>query len=147
VSTFDVLLANPPIPSSSGTATSSPRDPWRRNVLGTPPQGRAADAFFQHILASMDATTGRCAILFPHGVLFRQEEAEKREKLVKTDLVACGLGLGPNLFYNSPMKACVVVCRTQKPPERQGKILFIDALLRCWTRSVTNRSLFYKRYV
>jgi type I restriction enzyme M protein len=26
------------------------------------------------------------------------------------------------------MEACVVICRTQKPPERQGRILFIDAV-------------------
>ena len=38
------------------------------------------------------------------------------------------LGLGPNLFYNSPMEACIVVCRMKKPPERAGKVLFIDAL-------------------
>ena len=51
-----------------------------------------------------------------------------RQRLVEADLVECVLGLGPNLFYNSPMEACVVVCRTQKPPERQGRILFIDAV-------------------
>ena len=48
-------------------------DKWGRNFLGTPPQGRADYAFFQHIIASMDRNTGRCAILFPHGVLFRDE--------------------------------------------------------------------------
>lgn len=51
-----------------------------------------------------------------------------RQKLVEADLVDCVLGLGPNLFYNSPMEACVVICRTAKPPERQGKVLFIDAV-------------------
>ncbi len=51
-----------------------------------------------------------------------------RAKLVQADLVECVLGLGPNLFYNSPMEACVVVCRTQKPPKRQGRVLFIDAI-------------------
>jgi type I restriction enzyme M protein len=61
-------------------------------------------------------------------VLFRREEAEMRQKLVEADLVECVLGLGPNLFYNSPMEACVVVCRSQKPPERRGRILFIDAV-------------------
>ena len=71
---------------------------------------------------------GRCAILFPHGVLFRKEEAAMRQKLVEADLVECVLGLGPNLFYNSPMEACVVVCRSRKPPARQGRILFIDAV-------------------
>ncbi|MCY4377570.1 MAG: N-6 DNA methylase, partial [Spirochaetaceae bacterium] len=40
----------------------------------------------------------------------------------------CVLGLGPNLFYNSPMEACVVICRTRKPPERRGKVLFINAV-------------------
>ena len=45
-------------------------------------------------------------------------------------MIECVLGLGPNLFYNSPMEACVVVCRTDKPPERRGKILFINAVER-----------------
>lgn len=51
-----------------------------------------------------------------------------REKLIQADLIECVLGLGPNLFYNSPMEACVVVCRTQKPKARRGKILFINAV-------------------
>jgi len=38
------------------------------------------------------------------------------------------IGLGPNLFYNSPMEACVVVCRVSKPLERRGKILLINAV-------------------
>jgi len=118
--TFDVVLANPPYSIKQWNRDAWQSDPWGRNLLGTPPQGRADYAFFQHILASMDTSTGRCAILFPHGVLFRKEEAEMRAKLVQADLVECVLGLGPNLFYNSPMEACVVVCRTQKPPERQG---------------------------
>src|SRR5205823_5214428 len=86
-------------------------DVWGRNFLGTPPQGRADYAFFQHILKSMDSKTGRCAVLFPHGVLFRDEEAAMRRKLIEADLVECVLGLGSGLFYNSPMEACVVICR------------------------------------
>ena len=35
-----------------------------------------------------------------------------RRKLIEADLIECVLGLGPNLFYNSPMEACVVICRT-----------------------------------
>ena len=76
----------------------------------------------------MDPKAGRCAILFPHGVLFRNEEAQMRTKLIEADLLECVLGLGPNLFYNSPMEACVLICRTSKPPERRGKVLFINAL-------------------
>ena len=119
--TFDVVLANPPYSIKKWNREAWQSDPWGRNFLGTPPQGRADYAFFQHILKSLDPKTGRCAILFPHGVLFRNEEAEMRRKLVESDLLECVLGLGPNLFYNSPMEACVVICRTQKPAERQGQ--------------------------
>lgn len=126
--TFDVVLANPPYSIKQWNREGWATDPWGRNFLGTPPQGRADYAFFQHILKSIDSKTGRCAILFPHGVLFRKEEAEMRRKLIETDLVECVLGLGPNLFYNSPMEACVVVCRTRKPPRWRNKVLFIDAV-------------------
>jgi type I restriction enzyme M protein len=126
--TFDVVLANPPYSIKQWNREAWTSDPWGRNFLGTPPQGRADYAFFQHILRSMDPKTGRCAVLFPHGVLFRKEEAELRRRLVEADLVDCVLGLGPNLFYNSPMEACVVFCRSTKPPKRQGKVLLIDAV-------------------
>ena len=126
--TFDVVLANPPYSIKKWNREAWQHDPWGRNFLGTPPQGRADYAFFQHILKSLDPQTGRCAILFPHGVLFRNEEAAMRRQLVELDLLECVLGLGPNLFYNSPMEACVVVCRTRKPSGREGKVLFIDAV-------------------
>lgn len=125
--TFDVVLANPPYSIKKWNREAWQCDPWSRDVLGTPPQGRADYAFFQHILASLDPGAGRCAVLFPHGVLFRNEEAAMRRKLIECDVLECVLGLGPNLFYNSPMEACVVICRTQKPRGRRGRILLIDA--------------------
>ena len=125
---FDVVLANPPYSIKKWNRAAWEQDAWGRNFLGTPPQGRADYAFLQHILHSMDAQMGRCAILFPHGVLFRNEEAEMRRKLVEADWVECVLGLGPGLFYNSPMEACVIIGRSRKEPERQGRIIFIDAV-------------------
>jgi type I restriction enzyme M protein len=125
---FDVVLANPPYSIKQWDRDAFASDPWGRNLFGTPPQGRADYAFWQHILCSLSPKTGRCAILFPHGVLFRQEEAEMRRKLIDTDVVECVLGLGPNLFYNSPMEACVVICRAAKPKTRKGRILFINAI-------------------
>lgn len=125
---FDVVLANPPYSIKQWDRDAFASDPWGRNLYGTPPQGRADYAFWQHILCSLAPRTGRCAILFPHGVLFRQEEAEMRRKVVEADVVECVLGLGPNLFYNSPMEACVVICRAGKPKGRRGRILFINAV-------------------
>ena len=51
-----------------------------------------------------------------------------REKLVRSDLLECVIGLGPNLFYNSPMEACIVICRTKKPDSHKGHVLFINAI-------------------
>lgn len=126
--TFDVVLANPPYSIKKWNREFFANDPYGRNFLGTPPQGRADYAFIQHILKSMDPKTGRCAILLPHGVLFREEERAIREKLVNSDLLEAVIGLGPNLFYNSPMEACVMVCRMNKPVPAKGRILFINAV-------------------
>ncbi len=125
---FDLVLANPPYSIKQWDRAAFESDKYGRNFLGTPPQGRADYAFFQHILASMNKGSGRCAILFPHGVLFRNEEKEMRKKLVESDMVDCVIGLGPNLFFNAPMEACVVICRTYKEPAKRGKVLFINAV-------------------
>ncbi|UAK31974.1 type I restriction-modification system subunit M [Nocardia asteroides] len=125
--TFDVVLANPPYSIKAWNRTAFASDPYGRKLWGLPPQGRADYAFFQHIAASLDPETGRAAILFPHGVLFRRDEAAMREALVKSDLIESILGLSEGLFYNSPMPATVVVLRTSKPSERKNKILFINA--------------------
>lgn len=125
---FNVVVANPPYSINQWNRTAFEADKYGRNFLGVPPQGRADYAFLQHILKSLDNDSGRCAILFPHGVLFRNEEKEMREKLVRSDLLECVIGLGPNLFYNSPMEACIVICRTKKPDSHKGHVLFINAV-------------------
>lgn len=124
---FDVILANPPYSIKQWDREAWSQDKWGRNFLGTPPQGRADYAFQQHVLASL-SDKGRCAILWPHGVLFRNEEQTMRAKMVELDWVEAVIGLGPNLFYNSPMESCIVVCNRRKPAARKGKVLFIDAL-------------------
>ncbi len=124
---FDLILANPPYSIKQWDRTAFESDKYGRNFLGTPPQNRADFAFFQHILKSLDPKTGRCAILFPHGILFRDEEKDMRINLVKEDLVECVIGIGKNLFFNSPMEACIVICRLNKPVNRRGKVLFINA--------------------
>jgi len=126
--TFDVVLANPPYSIKAWNRAAFAKDSYGRNTWGLPPQGRADYAFFQHIAHSLDPKTGRAAILFPHGVLFRREEAELREALIKSDLLEAVIGLGAGLFYNSPMEAVIVVLRATKPAGRRGKILFINAI-------------------
>lgn len=126
--TFDVVLANPPYSIKAWNRDAFANDPYGRNMWGVPPQGRADYAFFQHIAKSLDPQTGRAAILFPHGVLFRREEAALREALVKSDLIESVLGLGAGLFYNSPMESVVITLRATKPVEHKGRVLFINAV-------------------
>jgi type I restriction system adenine methylase HsdM len=125
---FDVVLANPPYSIKAWNRDAFASDPYGRNMWGAPPQGRADYAFFQHIAASLDPRCGRAAILFPHGVLFRQEEKTFRERLVRSGLLESVIGLGAGLFYNSPMEAVVVTLRTGRPIDQANKVLFINAV-------------------
>ena len=59
--------------------------------------------------------------------LFRDAESDIRKKMIEKDYVDAVIGLGKNLFYNSSMESCLLVCRMKKPEERKGKIIFIDA--------------------
>ena len=133
--TFDIVLANPPYSIKEWDRAAFENDKWGRNFLGTPPQGRADYAFIQHILASMDKKNGRCAILLPHGVLFRKEEQEIRKKMIEADLLEAVIGIGPNLFFNATMEACIYICRSNKPVDRRNKIMFINAV-----KEVTRRN-------
>jgi type I restriction enzyme M protein len=78
-------------------------------------------------MKSLNPETGRSVVLWPHGVLFRDSEAEIRKRMIEEDYVDAVIGLGKNLFYNSSMESCLLVCRMKKPTERKGKIIFIDA--------------------
>lgn len=124
---FDVIMANPPYSIKRWSQTKWMNDPYGRNIWGTPPQGCADYAFQQHIMKSLNPETGRCVVLWPHGVLFRDSEAEIRNKMIEGDYVDAVIGLGKNLFYNSSMESCLLICRMKRPKERKGKVIFIDA--------------------
>lgn len=124
---FDVIMANPPYSIKKWNREKWMNDPFGRNIWGTPPQGCADYAFQQHIMKSLNEETGRCVVLFPHGVLFRDAESEIRKKMIENDYVDAVIGLGKNLFYNSSMESCLLVCKMKKSEERKGKIIFIDA--------------------
>lgn len=125
---FDVIMANPPYGVKRWNQQKWMNDPYGRNIWGTPPQGCADYAFLQHIIKSLNKDTGRCVVLFPHGVLYRDAELEMRKKMIQKDLIDAVIGLGPNLFYNATMESCLLICRTKKEKNRKGKILFIDAV-------------------
>ena len=126
--TFNVILANPPYSIKAWDQKAFANDPYGRNLWGVPPQGCADYAFQQHIQKSLDPKNGRSITLWPHGILFRDSEAEIRRKMIEQDLVECVIGLGPNLFYNSPMEACLLITNTNKEASRKEKILIVNAV-------------------
>jgi type I restriction enzyme M protein len=125
---FNVILANPPYSIKAWDQKGFANDPYGRNLWGVPPQGCADYAFQQHIQKSLDTKNGRSISLWPHGILFRDAEATMRRKMIEEDLVECVIGLGPNMFYNSPMEACLLITRNNKPKDKKSKILFINAV-------------------
>ena len=124
---FNIILANPPYSIKNWDRESFVNDPYGRNIWGTPPQGCADYAFQQHIHKSLNSQNGRYAILWPHGILFREMESDLRIKMLEEDSVEAVIGLGPSLFYNSPMEAMILIGNNNKPKERRGKILFVNA--------------------
>ena len=123
---FNVILANPPYSIKAWDQKLFESDPYGRNLWGTPPQGCADYAFQQHIHKSLDLDNGRFAILWPHGILFREMESEMRRKMIQSDQIEAVIGVGANLFYNSPMEAMILVGNTNKSAERKGKVLFVN---------------------
>jgi len=123
---FNVVLGNPPYSIKQWDQKGFADDPYGRNIWGTPPKGCADYAFLQHIQNSLDKKNGRFAILWPHGILFRDAEAKMRKKMILSDVIEAVIGLGANLFYNSPMDAMILVGNNQKSESRIGKVLFIN---------------------
>lgn len=125
--TFDVVLANPPYSIKAWDRDAFANDKWGRNFLGTPPQSKADYAFIQHIIASINPEGGRATVLLPHGVLTRIIEKSIRQNLIKLDVLEAVISIGKNLFFNSPMEACILVFNTKKSENRKGKVIFINA--------------------
>lgn len=132
---FDRVITNPPF--SQNYTRSDMEFPERFDWGWCPTTGKKGDLMFaQHMLA-VCKPGGMVATVMPHGVLFRGGEEKKiRQKFVEQDLIDAIIGLPPNLFYGAGIPASVLVMRPNlskkapnpnKPEERRGKILFINA--------------------
>ena len=76
------------------------------------------------MIASM-SVKGRIAAVAPHGVLFRgAAEGRIRQRVIEENLLDAVIGLPENLFYGTPIPACILVFKKNRPTT---DILFIDA--------------------
>lgn len=125
--TFDFAVANPPFSYKSwSNGVNLKDDPFERFEYGTPPDKNGDYAFLLHILKSLKST-GKAAVILPHGVLFRgNAEARIRQNLVRQGYVKGIIGLPPNLFYGTGIPACIIVIDKEQAASRTG-IFMVDA--------------------
>lgn len=133
--TFDFAVANPPF-SYKAWSTGINRDDtgadiYRRFEYGEPPEKNGDYAFLLHILKSLKST-GKAAVILPHGVLFRgNAEADIRRNLIKQGYIKGIIGLPANLFYGTGIPACIIVIdkagAKARLNDKKSGIFMIDA--------------------
>ena len=125
--TFDFAVANPPFSFKAWSNGLHPeQDEFGRFEPGIPPAKNGDYAFLLHIVKSLKST-GKGAVILPHGVLFRGgAEAAIRKNLIRRGLIKGIIGLPANLFYGTSIPACIIVIDKEHAQARTG-IFMLDA--------------------
>ncbi len=125
--TFDFAVANPPFSNKNWTNGINPKeDEFDRFSWGIPPEKNGDYTFLLHIIKSLKST-GKGAVILPHGVLFRgNAEARIRENLIKQGYIKGIIGLPANLFYGTGIPACIIVLDKEHAQARES-IFMVDA--------------------
>ena len=125
----DYVLANPPFNISDWGGERLADD--RRWQFGTPPAGNANYAWLQHILHHLSAR-GQAGVVLANGSMSSNQNSEGaiRQAMVERDVVEVMVALPPQLFFNTPIPACLWFLakdKTKNGRDRRGEVLFIDA--------------------
>ena len=125
--TFDFVVANFPFSSKAWSNGFDPaNDLYGRFAFGIPPKKNGDYAFLLHILTCLKST-GKGAVIHPHGVLFRGgAEATIRREIVNRGYIKGIIGLPANLFYGTGIPACILMLDKENAHARKG-IFMIDA--------------------
>ena len=120
---FDIVIANPPFSQNYSTDGMKFKERYR---YWMPVKGKADFMFVQHMFSTLKST-GRLAVIMPHGVLFRGgEERRMREWLIKEGYLEAIIGLPPALFYGTGIPASILVINRNAASTRK-EVLFINA--------------------
>ena len=125
--TFDFAVANPPFSTKAWSNGFDPaNDLYERFVDGTPPDKNGDYAFLLHIIRSLKST-GKGAVILPHGVLFRgNAEGGIRRNIIRRGYIKGIIGLPANLFYGTGIPACIIVLDKENAAGRTG-LFMVDA--------------------
>lgn len=127
----DYIIANPPF-NISDWGGERLRDDVRWK-FGIPPASNANYAWLQHIVHHL-APNGTAGVVLANGAMSSTQSGEDviRKEMVDRDIVDCMVALPNQLFYSTPIPACLWFLAKNKNPgngwrNRKGEILFIDA--------------------
>ena len=126
--TFDFAVANPPFSTKAWSNGFNPEEDHygRFEGFGIPPAKNGDYAFLLHILKSLKSS-GKGAVILPHGVLFRGgAEGTIRKNIIRKGYIKGIIGLPANLFYGTGIPACIIVMDKENAAARSG-IFMIDA--------------------
>ena len=110
-------------------------DPFERFAArgGFAPAGSADWAWLQHVLASLGEHS-RGAVVLDTGAASRGSgsQGENKEKAIRRwfvdhDVIDGVILLPDNLFYNTTAAGIIIVLRRDKPAERRGKVVLVNA--------------------
>ncbi len=133
--TFDLVVANPMWNQDGYDAEFYEADTFNRFEYGYAPASSADWGWIQHMFGSLNKD-GRAAVVLDTGSVSRgsgnqgsNKEKDIRQKFVDNDFVEAVLLLPENLFYNTTAPGIVIFLNKNKPKERKGKIMLINASL------------------
>ncbi len=122
---FEVVVANPPFSLDKWGADDVKSDRFKRFDRGIPPKSKGDFAFISHMIETTTLTSGRVAVVVPHGVLFRgSSEGKIRQKLIEENLLDVVIGLPSNLFFGTGIPAAILIFKRNKI---DNNVVFIDA--------------------
>jgi len=124
---FDYVIANPPWNQDGYDEDSLKKgEYWQeRFKYGFATKQSADWIWIQHMLASAKE---KVAVVIDTGAVSRGgREKLIRQKIVEDDLIETVILLPEKLFYNTGAPAVIIIFNNQKPPEKKGKILLINA--------------------
>ncbi|MEK9137973.1 MAG: type I restriction-modification system subunit M, partial [Bacteroidota bacterium] len=122
---FEVVVANPPFSLDKWGAEEAAVDHHNRFHRAVPPKSKGDFAFISHMIETITETSGRVAVVTPHGVLFRGgAEGKIRQALVEENLLDAVIGLPASLFYGTAIPSAILVFKKGKG---DSSVVFIDA--------------------
>jgi type I restriction enzyme M protein len=126
---FDRVIANPPFNLNDwGYGEVNKEDKFDRFRYGLPPKKNGDFAFIQHIVATLEDTSGKGVMIVSPGVLFRAGvEQEIRKRILESDIIEAAIGVSTNLLYNTSSPPAILIFNRKKRENRKGKVLIIDA--------------------